>query len=63
MHLKYFVVKTKDLYLSSDRRAFVLISEKLGLLYNGEQGWSMRRRCEHGESSVEAHYLVELHQR
>jgi len=44
------------------RRAFVLISEKLGLLYNGEQGWSMRRRCEHGEHSAEAHYLVELHQ-
>ena len=63
MRLKYFRVKTNNHHSFSDRRAFVLISEKLGLLYNGEQGWSMRRRCEHGEHSAEAHYLVELHQR
>ena len=59
MRLKYFWVKISDHNLFPDRKAFVLISEKPGVMSNGELESSIRSRCKQGEPSVEVHYLVE----
>ena len=44
-------------------KAFLLISEKMGLMSNGELEQSFRGICKQGKSSEEAYYSVELHKR